>query len=149
MSLETDIVRPDDALYVAFVETSLPFSEWTHIAHLRVAYVHLDRFSFNEALCRMRKRIKAYNRAHNVPTTPTDGYHETITVAYMSSDPHLDSLGFLACHSVLAGRRLLERHYSRELLFSASARKSFVAPDRRPLPAVPQEESSESSGRRE
>ncbi|MGB0717288.1 MAG: hypothetical protein ACPGXK_15530, partial [Phycisphaerae bacterium] len=93
---------------------------------------------------RMREGIKAYNAMHGVPSTPTRGYHETITVAFMSlvgealqrDEWVSDSALFLRCHAHLLDQGILDRHYSNELLFSAEARASFVAPDREPLPVV-------------
>ena len=68
------------ALVRAFEDTSLPRAEWTHRAHLTVALWYLTRHSGREATARIRTGIKRYNAAKGVLTTPTGGYHETLTL---------------------------------------------------------------------
>ena len=63
----------DDQLLVAFESLALPFSQWTHRAHVRVAFCYLRRHPFDEALARMRAGIRAYNAHHAVPDGPTSG----------------------------------------------------------------------------
>ena len=125
-----------------FERTTLPSSDWTHRAHLRVAYRYLRQRPFAEALAEVRIRIRSYNAAHHVPTTPTRGYHETITVAFMrllaaamkDVPEDLDSEAFLASYPNLTNRNVLSEFYSESRLFSEEARASFVEPDRKPLP---------------
>src|SRR6476660_401103 len=74
----------DDAtLLKQFEDLSLPFSQWTHRAHVKVAYLYLCGHSFDEALLRIRKGIKAYNTANKVEESPTNGYNETTTHAFL------------------------------------------------------------------
>ena len=49
----------DDAELVRqFESCELPFEQWTHRSHVRVAYVYLSRHPFNEAMDRIRDAIK-------------------------------------------------------------------------------------------
>src|SRR5215217_4930066 len=74
----------DDAEFLRqFEARMLPFAQWTHRAHVKVAYLYLRRHSFAPAVDRIRAGIKAYNAANNVPEGPTSGYNETTTVAFM------------------------------------------------------------------
>ena len=66
-----------------FEDHSLPKEQWTHRAHLKVAYLYLNRFSHSEALERLRKGIQAYNAAQGIQDTPTGGYHETMTQVWL------------------------------------------------------------------
>ena len=66
-----------------FAEATLPHAEWTHRAHLTVALWYASQYPPAEALERMRAGILRLNAAHGVVTTPTRGYHETITRFYM------------------------------------------------------------------
>src|SRR4051794_23254866 len=68
---------PDDAFLTAFETQSLPFAEWTHRAHVKVAFLYLREFPLGAALDRVRAGIRAYNAAHAVPESPTSGYNET------------------------------------------------------------------------
>ncbi|MDZ4405370.1 hypothetical protein [Prosthecobacter sp.] len=71
----------DDEFLRQFEDQSLPLECWNHRAHLKIAYLQLTRFPFDEALCRMRAGIRAYNAARGIADTPTGGYHETMTQA--------------------------------------------------------------------
>src|SRR5207248_5661053 len=74
----------DDAeLLRQFESLELPFAQWTHRAHVKVAYLYLCAHPFEEALRRMRKGVKAYNAANQVPESPTSGYNETTTQAFL------------------------------------------------------------------
>lgn len=66
-----------------FEDHSLPQEEWNHRAHLKVAYLYLNRFSQPEALERLRVGIQAYNAAQGIQDTPTGGYHETMTQVWL------------------------------------------------------------------
>ncbi len=132
----------DAELLTVFEQATLPFEQWTHATHVRVAYLYLREHPFADALDRVRRFIQAYNHAHGVPSTRTQGYHETITVAFMtlvaealreSGDPG-NSGTFLEQHPDLLSARVLERYYSRELLFSPAAKQTFLGPDLHPLP---------------
>ena len=95
------------------------------------------------ALDAMRAGILRLNAAHGVVTTPSGGYHETITRAYMRligrfvmEDGGTDGWSARAA-------RLLREHgakdhlllyYTRDRLMSAEARFGWVEPDLRPLP---------------
>ncbi|MDY7012799.1 MAG: hypothetical protein SVX43_04215, partial [Cyanobacteriota bacterium] len=91
---------------------------------------------------RIRTGIQAYNRAIGIPTTPTSGYHETLTqfwiamvLQYLAVAPHnasIDGLieGLLARYS---DPNLPLSYYSRDRLFSEEARAAWVAPDLKPL----------------
>jgi len=73
-----------------FESAAIPLSQFNHRAHVTVAYLYIRRHGLEGALELMRAGIHAYNAAHKVPVSPTAGYHETVTVAWMrlkSSSP--------------------------------------------------------------
>lgn len=138
----------DAELLSNFRQATLARENWTHLAHVRVAYLHLGQLSFPDAAAELRKRILALNAYHGTPETPTRGYHETITVAFLRLVAHArekdaatqvalgDSLQFCARHPELLDKKILQRHYSPEILASAEARKQFVEPDLLALPGA-------------
>ena len=67
-----------------FRAARLPRAQWTHLSHLRVGAWHVHHFGPTEALVRLRHGIRALNVSNGVANTPTDGYHETITAAYVT-----------------------------------------------------------------
>lgn len=117
---------------------TLPREEWTHEAHI-AACVWIARERPDIVPERdMRDIISRYNVAVGGVNDETQGYHETITQVYIAAvRAHLseqanasliDSVNALLLSE--RGRRDLPlRHYSRELLFSVSARMAFVEPD--------------------
>jgi hypothetical protein len=135
----TDAVRD---LVDAFEDCTLPWSAWTHAAHLTVAFWYVLWYGPDAALDRVRMAITRYNTAHGVVQTRERGYHETITRFYVWAvgrhlrDARLDrSLAEIANDTIaaLADRELPLRYYSRELLGSWGARTGWVDPDLQPL----------------
>lgn len=136
---------PDDdaAFLAAFESQTIPFAEWSHRAHIRMAFNYLSRHPFDEALGRIRKGIRALNLVHKTPEELTRGYHETLTVAWARvvastiavHGPFKDSNDFCDRNPHLLQRTLLRVFYSRDRLMSPEAKRSFVEPDLAPLPA--------------
>ena len=131
-------------LVAGFEDGTLPKAEWTHQAHLAVALWYASRLPFEEALPVVRAGIQKVNAAHGVATTPTGGYHETITRFYMrvicdyvaewGDEPETDWA--VRVNRLLArygARDLPLRHYTKHLLMSAEARFGWVEPDLRPI----------------
>ena len=115
----------NDALWHAFHERTLPAAQWTHAAHLRVAAMHLARYSLDEAHLLMRVGIIRLNAAHGLVETATRGYHETLTRVWL----------MLVASGQSIDRDAPLRYYSRERLFSLEARTRFIEPDVTPLPS--------------
>lgn len=133
-----------------FESCTLPFKLWTHRAHVKVAYLYLSRYPFDQALARMRKSIKAYNAANNRPEGPTMGYNETTTHAFLrlvdttmrvhaAEFPASTAGAFCDMHPQLMTRHVLRLFYSRERRQHPDAKTRFVEPDLAPLPVVPDE----------
>jgi hypothetical protein len=124
------------------IDRSLPKSEWTHAAHFASA-LWLLRQGGLRAMREMPPLISAYNEATGVANTDTSGYHETITLASLRAAHHwLLSRPDAPLHGVL-GEMLASRigrsdwlltYWSKPLLFSVTARRSWVEPDLAPLP---------------
>lgn len=131
-----------ESLAARFGNCSLPCVEWTHRAHLTVGLWTLREHAAEEALRRIRTGIQRYNAACGVVTTPTRGYHETITCFYMHMVGHylasvVDRTDWLAVTNGLLDRYgspdLPLGYYTRERLMSPEARANWVEPDLRKL----------------
>ena len=137
-------LAPIEAIAARFAAAAIPAGEWTHETHLVMGAWHVARFGPDAALERLRAGIRALNAAHGTIDSDTRGYHETITRAYVRliagflggrpDDETLDASVAALLASPLAARDCLMQHYSRERLFSVSARKGWVEPDLEPLP---------------
>jgi hypothetical protein len=134
----------DDNFLSAFEDCTLPFEQWTHRAHVRIAYLYASRHDLESATDRMRTSIKAYNRATGTPEAIDRGYHETITQAFMrlvfnanvQTGPHESSDDFCEAHPELLSKRALLHFYSRERIMTWEAKREFIEPDLCPLSDV-------------
>lgn len=132
----------DEVLWEQFHAATLPKAEWTHAAHLRMAWLFLRRHGVDEAHLLMRAGIIKLNAAHGLVESASRGYHETMTCVWLAlvaaairQTPALgESRELLAAHAETLGKDAPLRYYSRELLFSVAARARFVAPDLASLP---------------
>jgi hypothetical protein len=121
---------------------TLPKPEWTHAAHFAAAFWLLTRPD-RDAMRDMPGLIRAYNEATGVVNTDTSGYHETITLAslraaraWLKARPHKTlhvSLAELLASDYGRSDWLLA-YWSKPLLFSVEARRTWVEPNLRPLP---------------
>ncbi len=126
------------ALVRRFEDCTLPREEWTHAAHLTVGLWHLLEYDWPEAVARVRAGIQRYNAAHGIRTTPTGGYHETLTLFWLRRVRAFLETGRNEARSLVAlandladsaDKSLPLKFYTRERLFSAEARAFWVEPD--------------------
>jgi hypothetical protein len=122
---------------------TLPREAWTHEAHLAACLWLLTEREDIDVDAEIDGIIRRFNESVGGVNDDTQGYHDTITRAYVAGVRL-----FLAetLESGLAGRvnALLRsdmgardwplRFYSRGRLFSVAARRGFVEPDLAPLP---------------
>ena len=130
-------------LSARFAVPSLRKAEWTHVAHLAVGAWYVDRYGAEDALTRLRDGIRRLNVSIGGANTPSAGYHETITAAYVrllgafleASPPGLPLAARVdrLLASPLVERDMLFTFYSRERLLSPEARARWVDPDLAPL----------------
>jgi hypothetical protein len=149
---------------LGLADRTLPKAEWTHAAHFAAAFWlgrHLVatpdagpgmpsvgnslavRHPHMHAFREMPRLIRAYNEATGVANTDTSGYHETVTMASLRATLHWlsdrperplhESLNELLASEYGSSGWLLT-HWSRPLLFSVVARRTWVEPDLRALP---------------
>ena len=145
LTLEAKTFRTSEEMFELlrrFGDCTLPRGEWTHAAHLTVALWHLLQFDWPEAVARVRRGIQRYNAAHGIVTTPTGGYHETLTLFWMRTvrafleAERNEARALVHLANELAAtydKSLPLSHYTRERLFSPEARAGWVEPDLRPL----------------
>ena len=118
--------------------------EWTHEAHLgATSYLVRKRPEF-DLDAELPGLIRRFNESVGGINDDTQGYHDTITKAYLAGvraflamRPKEEALTS-AVNALLAapeGRRDWPlSFYSKERLFSVEARRNFIAPDLKPLP---------------
>jgi hypothetical protein len=129
------------ALVRTFEDATVSRDDWKHAEHLIVALHYLTEHNIETATEKMRSGIfKLLTEGFGVDLSKDMPYHETLTVFWMrtvsdfNATKNGDSLPEKA-------RELVERFdkdyplrfYSREFLFSDTARAAFVEPDLEPI----------------
>ncbi|NNF51198.1 MAG: hypothetical protein HKN59_02050 [Gammaproteobacteria bacterium] len=122
----------------SFENCLLPPGEWTHAAHIQMAWLCLQADVFDAALTRIRAGILRYNAK---VLNKLGEYHETVTVAFATLiasriEPGETWEQFRGRNADLFARKppALANYYSAEMLMSERARSQFVEPDLQPLP---------------
>lgn len=119
------------------MDLSLPKPAWTHAAHFAAACWLIRCRPDIEPERDMPGLIRAYNAATGVRNTDTEGYHETITLAslrgaravlaaFEGAPLHVALNALLAGELGNSGWPLA--YWSRERLFSAAARRTWMEP---------------------
>lgn len=134
-------IMTDDDFLAAFESCTLPFEQWNHRAHVRVAFLYATAHDDETATDRMRLGVRAYNKVNQVPESLEQGYHETVTQAFMylicqavEATRHKPTFeAFAEAWPELFDKRVLLQFYSRDRINSFEAKSSFVEPDLMPL----------------
>lgn len=129
-----------------FEATELPRSQWNHRAHLAIASWYLSGLPEEEAAERFIGGLRRYNYAHGIGAAGRGGYHETMTLFWLSLArsfleqsasglPRLDAINALVTR--FANRAdLIYAFYRPETLEAFEARRGWVEPDRKPLEII-------------
>lgn len=125
-----------------FEACTLPRAQWTHRAHLTIAFWYLVCYPLPEAAQKVHAGIQCYNESQGIKTTKDGGYHETITLFWVRIVRHYLAATTLEGHLVgllndlvnRCGQDLPFEYYSRERLLSWEARLNWLEPDLKALP---------------
>jgi len=132
------------ALGEGLLACALPREAWTHEAHLGACLWLLSERPDIDIDAEIAGIIRRFNESVGGVNDDTQGYHDSITRAYVAGVRRFLSdtaeTGLAARVNAMlrsdVGRRDWPlRFYSRDLLFSIPARRGFVEPDLAPLPA--------------
>lgn len=132
------------ALGEGLLACALPREAWTHEAHLGACLWLLTERPDIDIDAEIGPIIRRFNESVGGVNDDTQGYHDSITRAYVAGVRLFLSETAETCLAARVNAMLLSevgrrdwplRFYSRELLFSVEARRGFVEPDLAPLPA--------------
>jgi hypothetical protein len=121
-------------LLEAFTDTTLPADQFHHEQHVQVAWLFVRRHGMPAALGEFSAAIKRFADAKGA----TGLYHETITWAFVlliaerqarTSADTWDTFAAANADLLTWQPSILNRYYSKELLASDLARRTFVMPD--------------------
>jgi hypothetical protein len=131
--------KSDREFRAAFEAGAFAPADFSHRAHVRLAYVYLAECDGAQALDRMRGALLTFLCHHGIPASK---FHATLTRAwilavdhFMHRSPESSSADdFIARNPLLLDTRIMLTHYSADLLFSDQARAEFVEPNLDPIP---------------
>ena len=133
------------AIGTGLLARTLPREAWTHEAHLGACLWLLSERPDIDVDAEIADIIRGFNESVGGVNDDTQGYHDSITRAYVAgvrlflSETGATGLAERVNAMLLSdvGRRDWPlRFYSRELLFSVPARRGFVEPDLAPLTQI-------------
>ncbi len=132
----------DEFFLMEFEARRWPLEKWHHRDHIKLAYIYLTKYPLAEAITRICAGIRAHNAAHGIADTPTGGYHETMTQAWMrlvhftlcEYGPAENAELFFENSPHLSQKKSLRYFYSPEVFMSPRAKAEYVEPDLTPFP---------------
>ena len=123
---------------------TLPRPEWTHEAHLAATTYLLLKHPEIDLDTELPGLIRRYNESVGGVNSDSEGYHDTITRAYLHGirlflseadiDEPIHELVNELLHSPMGKRDWPLRFWSRERLFGVDARRGWVEPDLASMP---------------
>ena len=117
-----------------FANCSLDPRLFSHLAHLRLAWIHVKNYGVDAAIENVCAQIKIYDATHDEGTK----YHTTLTVASVLTVYHFflksesdNFQDFIAEFPRLENnfKDLIDAHYGINLFTSERAKKEYIAPD--------------------
>jgi len=137
--LNHHLSKSDREFRAAFEAGAFAPADFSHRAHIRLAYVYLAESDVDLALERMRASLVSFLSHHDIPASK---YHATLTRAWILAVDHFmhrspkafSADDFIARNPLLLDSKIMLTHYSAELLFSDQARMDFVEPNLDPIP---------------
>ena len=137
--LKHDLSISDREFRAAFEAGAFAPADFSHRAHVRLAYVYLAESDVDLALERMRGALLTFLCHHDIPASK---YHATLTRAWILAVDHFmhrssvasSADDFIERNPKLLDTKIMLTHYSADLLFSDHAREQFVEPNLDPIP---------------
>jgi hypothetical protein len=133
-------VTPDDEQFLtAFATGQIANRDFHHRDHLRLAWIQIRRLGLERASESVTTAIRQFAALHG----HADRYHDTLTRFWLRAvaigihhHPDLTFEGLLAAEPHLLNKNLPYAHWSRERMGSDEARRQWVEPDLRRMPAA-------------
>jgi len=132
------VTAADEQFLAAFEAGKIANRDFHHRDHLRLAWIQIRRLGVDRAAQAVAGAIRQFASRHG----HADRYHETMTRFWVravglgiDSHPTLAFENLLAAEPHLLDKNLPYRHWSRELMGSDEAKRQWIDPDLRLMPA--------------
>ena len=137
--MKHELSSSDREFRAAFEAGAYAPADFSHRAHVRLAYVYLAGSDVDTALECYRRALQGFLAHHGISAAK---YHETLTRAWILAVHHFmhrspgapSADDFIERNPLLLDSKIMLTHYSAGLLFSDAARAGFVEPDLDPIP---------------
>jgi hypothetical protein len=137
--MKHEVSKSDLEFLAAFEAGAYAPADFSHRAHVRLAYVYLATNDVERATTLMRAAIVNFLRHHGIAPTK---YHETLTHAWVLAVFHfmhrtreaLSADDFIDRTTILLDSRIMLTHYSAEPAVLAAGARCVREPDRDPIP---------------
>ncbi len=136
--MEKHFELTDNQFEIRFQNLTLNPALFSHEAHIRLAWIHINRYGLDQAIENICTQIKAFATFHG----DADKYNHTVTIAAVRAVYHfmlkvdIDSFSdFITIQPRLktSFKQLIESHYSSNIFASLQAKKAYLEPDLLPF----------------
>jgi hypothetical protein len=134
----THLELSDSQFEQQFADHTIDPALFTHEAHLRLAWIHIQQYGVENAITNICAQLKSFTQFLGV----IEKYNETVTIAAIRAVYHftLQSTAdtfetFIAEYPRLKTnfKQLLSQHYTIDIFTDSKARSLFVLPDKLPF----------------
>jgi hypothetical protein len=124
----------DELFEKQFANATLPKQLFDHEAHLRLAWVHIQKYDLDKAIFNITIQLQRYVAKLGAE----DKYNHTLTIAAIKAVNHFVSKSsidnfhdFMATYPRLKHnfKEILEQHYGFDVFNSAKAKSQYLEPD--------------------
>ncbi|MCK0180484.1 hypothetical protein MWU50_14380 [Flavobacteriaceae bacterium S0862] len=128
----------DEEFESQFSNCTLDSSIFNHEAHIRLAWIHINRYGIEQALINVDNQLYSYIYSLGAE----DKYNKTVTIAAVKAVYHFmqksnsnNFKDFILEHPRLKTnfKELLDKHYSIDIFNSDIAKSSFLEPNLLPF----------------
>lgn len=137
---QTGLTAADEQFLAAFEAGQIANHDFHHRDHLRLAWIQIRRLGLHPASDAVAGAIRQFAATQG----HADRYHDTMTLFWLrvvgmaiTRHPTLPFEDLLASEPHLLDKGLPFRHWSRASMGSDEARRHWVEPDLRLMPAAP------------
>jgi hypothetical protein len=136
--MENHYTLTDSKFEHQFATAALDPEVFTHEAHLRLAWIHLNNYGLEKAIRNITDQLKNYTRAVGA----ADKYNKTVTIAaiyavnhFMIRASNADFASFITENSKLKTnfKDLINTHYQTDVFKSEHAKSTFLEPELLPF----------------
>ena len=124
----------DEDFEILFQKSSLPASLFTHEAHLRLAWIQINKYGTEEAIKNICEQLSNYVELIGAG----DKYNKTLTIAAIKAVSHFNNKcklnsfkNFIELFPRLKYnfKELMALHYQKDIYNSEQAKREYIEPD--------------------